>query len=382
MSGKLIVVAGAQYGSEGKGAVADHLTQPVAAGSNVVAVRVAGPNAGHTVYGRCPEDCGFVFHGLTLEDASADSDHVFNGAWIGHPWRLRSVPVSAVGNPNADLVIAAGSEIDRSVLMSEVTALDSAGYGVSDRLRIDAQATILEPEHINEEVVDGIQARLGSTAKGIGAARAERIWRRATLWGWDQSPEHQDNTADFLRDRLKQDAIVMIEGTQGYGLGLHAGNYPKCTSSDCRAVDFLAMAGLSPWHPSVGSFEVWLVARVRPIRVAGNSGPMKGETTWDELGLPEEYTTVTKKVRRVGEWDGDLVAKAVEENGGHPFVKLAVTMADTVFPRLARRHGDYRDLTNEGDLASDVDRWIKGIEEETRAEVRFIGTGPTTGLWR
>ena len=377
MSGKLIVVAGAQYGSEGKGAVADHLTRPDNAGDNVVAVRVAGPNAGHTVFGKCPPAC------------DGGDDHAFNGRHVGHPWRLRSVPVSAVNNPSADLVIAAGSEIDYDVLMGEVVALDAAGYQVSQRLIIDTQATMLEPKHIDAEVVDGIQKRLGSTAKGIGAARADRVWRYARTWGEHVADTANNagsaNTADYLRHRLARGAIVMIEGTQGYGLGLHAGNYPQCTSSDCRAIDFLAMAGLSPWHPTVAAFEVWLAARVRPIRVAGNSGPMKGETTWGELGLPEEYTTVTKKVRRVGAWDGDLVRRAVEENGGHPFVKLALTMVDTRFAWLAGASGDIRDLArshHSWSASPGLEHYLKEIEEEVSAEVRFVGTGPTTGLWR
>lgn len=378
--GKLIVVAGAQYGSEGKGAVADHLTRPERAGANVVAVRVAGPNAGHTAYGTCPPTCD-------QGTANRNDGHYFNGLFIGHPWRLRSVPVSAVNNIDADLVIAAGSEIDRDVLLGEIVELDAAGYRVSERLRVDSQATILDKRHIQEEVDDEIQKRLGSTAKGIGAARSARIWRYAELWGSTHDADSQVNTGDYLRMRLNQGATVMIEGTQGYGLGLHAGNYPQCTSSDCRAIDFLAMAGLSPWDASVSEFEVWLAARVRPIRVAGNSGPMKGETSWDDLGLPKEYTTVTKKERRVGEWDGELVRRAVAENGGYPFVKLAVTMADTTFPNIVGWGGEYPDASKPAGpgyskTVEELDSWLTSIEDEVGARVRFVGTSPTTGLWR
>ncbi|QJD54012.1 PurA-like adenylosuccinate synthetase [Streptomyces phage Galactica] len=375
MSGKLLVVVGGQYGSEAKGHVADQLSRPDVAGDNVVVVRVAGPNAGHTVYGQCPSDC------------RPDDSHMSGDLWIGHPWRLRSVPVGAVSNPNADLVIAAGSEIDYDVLMSEVVALDAAGYRVSSRLVIDAQATMLEPKHIEREVEDKIQERLGSTAKGIGAARADRIWRYATLWG-DRFPDKADaqNSAEFIRARLAQGATVVIEGTQGYGLGLHAGHYPQCTSSDCRAIDFLAMAGVSPWWPEVAEFGVWVVARVRPIRVAGNSGPIKGETSWSELGLPEERTTVTNKVRRVGEWDGELVAEAVRANGSAPVVRLALTMVDTVFPEVVNQEGtlggvlDARRITL--DQANAVAKYIAEIEAEVGAPVRMVATSPTTVLWR
>lgn len=376
MGGKLIVVVGGQYGSEAKGHVADQLTRPEVAGDNVVVVRVAGPNAGHTVYGVCPDGC------------RPDASHMSGDAWIGHPWRLRSVPVGAVSNRAADLVIAAGSEIDYDVLMSEVVALDSAGYQVSSRLLIDDQATMLEPKHIEREVEDKIQERLGSTAKGIGAARADRIWRYARTWGeYIKADGERHDTATFMRQRMEQGATVLIEGTQGYGLGLHAGHYPQCTSSDCRAIDFLAMAGLSPWAPEVDEFGVWVAARVRPIRVAGNSGPMKGETSWQELGLPEEFTTVTKKVRRVGEWDGELVAKAVQANGGFPVVRLALTMVDTVFPHLINAEGFYPAYGAPDEWASsavteEVDKYVREIEAEAGAPVRMIATSPSTVLWR
>lgn len=382
--GKLIVVVGGQYGSEAKGHVADQLSRPEVAGDNVVVTRVAGPNAGHTVYGRCPDAC------------RQGDDHKSGEAWIGHPWRLRSVPVGAVSNRNADLVISAGSEIDYDVLMSEVVALDQAGYRVSSRLLIDDQATMLEPKHIQREVDDKIQERLGSTAKGIGAARADRIWRYARTWG-DHVRKSEFvtftpiTTAEFMRQRLAQGATVVIEGTQGYGLGLHAGHYPQCTSSDCRAIDFLAMAGLSPWAPEVDEFGVWVAARVRPIRVAGNSGPMKGETSWAELGLPEEHTTVTKKVRRVGEWDGDLVRRAVIANGGAPVVRVALTMVDTMIPEMINSYGTFSGLA---DACGTVDgapskeamtrltEMVEQVEKEAGAPVYMVATSPTTVIWR
>lgn len=378
-----MVVTGGQYGSEAKGHVADQISRPGLAGDNVVVVRVAGPNAGHTVYGICPSDC------------TPDAAHMSGDVWIGHPWRLRSVPVGAVSNPRADLVIAAGSEIDHNVLVSEVTALDLAGYKVSQRLHIDAQATMLTPSHIDEEVRDGIQKRLGSTAKGIGAARAGRIWRYAATWGdhlakgfdphtTTSSTLPQVDTAEYIRQRLAEDATVVIEGTQGYGLGLHAGHYPQCTSSDCRAIDFLAMAGVSPWWREVTQFGVWVTARVRPIRVAGNSGPMKGETSWQELGLPEEHTTVTKKVRRVGEWDGDLVRRAVIANGGAPVVRVALTMVDTLFPEVVNVSGTYEEYqsVNKAGRVPHLDNYIGQIERQVGAPVRFVTTSPVSGLWR
>jgi adenylosuccinate synthase len=338
--GRVSVVVGGQFGSEGKGAVAGYLSTNK--DENVIGVRVAGPNAGHTVYGDGPD-----------------------GEIGTYAWKLRTVPVTAVTNPDSKIVIAAGSEIEFAVLDDELDRLDRAGYNGTERIIIDDQATVLEDRHKQVEQDADLTALLGSTSKGIGAARADRLLRGASLNGGGV------DTAALLAQELKDyNTHVIIEGTQGYGLGLHAGYYPFCTSSDCRAIDFLAMAGVNPWQYGAADVDVWVVARTYPIRVAGNSGPLSNETTWDKLGFEPERTTVTNKIRRVGEWDSELVREAVRANGGAPTVKLALTMFDYVFPELAgativpqdQKYWDY----------------IEKIEKETGAKVALVGTSPTT----
>jgi adenylosuccinate synthase len=340
MSGKIQVVVGGQFGSEGKGAVVAHLSrQPHPSGPTAV-VRVAGPNAGHS---------------------ATDP--------TGRVWALRTVPVAAVTDPEALLVIAAGSEIDGSVLEHEIEMLEGAGFKVRDRLTIDWQATVLEPgRHQVAEAQAALTAKVGSTGKGIGAARADRIMRTAELWGGSTE------ASVVLNEVLTDGGRVIIEGTQGYGLGLHAGFYPQCTSSDCRAIDFLAMAGLSPWQANVADLEVYVAMRPNPIRVAGNSGPLRGETTWEALGLPVELTTVTRKPRRVGAWDRDLAAEAVVANGGAPVARIALTMADHLFPQVAGLSG----TRWHSDLPKDLSDLIWMIEDQTQAKVALVGTGPGT----
>lgn len=371
MAGKVSVVVGGQFGSEAKGAVAGYLAS---SDQNrfiqVVCVRVGGPNAGHTVYGRCPQGC------------EGHTDHLGFGVAEPHPWRLRQVPVAAVTNPDAELLIAAGSEVDFDVLLSEVRALNSAGYEVNERLWLDQSATVLERHHIETEQAGGLTQRLGSTAKGIGAARSDRIWRMAKTvgeinlqsmcLGYSQINGAIDG-AKFLSSELWSGAHVVIEGTQGYGLGLHTKYYPQTTSGDCRAIDFLAQTGISPWSFDVSELDVWVVVRTHPIRVAGNSGPMKGELSWDELGVPEERTTVTQKVRRVGEWDPELVRAAVDANGGRR-VKLALTMADYVIPEI---EGTTELPTNEVTINA-LDKLMDSVEQDAGTKVLLVGTSPTT----
>lgn len=373
MSGTVSVVTGGQFGSEAKGAVAGYLASAEQNSTPVVCVRVGGPNAGHTVYGRCPRGC---------EEESHPSGEA------AHPWRLRQVPVAAVTNERAKLLIAAGSEVDFNVLAYEVDMLRSAGYEVSDRLFVDVSATVLTKDHIeHEQQGSNLNARCGSTAKGIGAARSARIWRMADTVGQlvnELGPNDADliqtnlaRSTGFLKANLVRGAHVVIEGTQGYGLGLHTEYYPQCTSGDARAIDFLAQAGLSPWANYIEDIEVWVVARTRPIRVAGNSGPLAGETSWDALGIPAERTTVTQNVRRVGSWDSALVRDAVAANGGddNPRVKLALTMVDYEIPGV-------RGVTDWDKLGESVQDALRGLINEVShavgARVELVGTSPTS----
>jgi adenylosuccinate synthase len=342
----VVVVVGAQFGSEAKGAITALLCKDL--DHRDENIRVAGPNAGHTVYG---------------ED--------------GREWKLRTIPVGAVASRTCQLHIAAGSEVDPIVLVRELKELDEAGYRASERLTIHPSATILWQKHHALEAELGLTGRIGSTGKGIGAARADRIMRRAVTWGdyasvyggWAEKLTGPDGPLD-----LDGVGTAVIEGTQGYGLGLHTRQYPQVTSSDCRAIDFLAMAGISPWGQRVDDLKVILVARTFPIRVAGNSGPLLGETTWADLGLPEERTTVTNNVRRVGQWDSELLHEAIAANGGGDWgdtVQLAITMLDQLFPEDAGK-------TSFGDLSEAARAWLLDVQDEAETDISFIGTGTRT----
>ncbi|QDH48235.1 PurA-like adenylosuccinate synthetase [Arthrobacter phage MamaPearl] len=370
----VMVVVGGQYGSEAKGHITAQLVkQAVKMGRHVVNVRVAGPNAGHTAY---------------------DDD--------GVKYAFRQVPVGAVIEPIVS-VIAAGSEIDLPVLLEEIHFARDNGHIV--QLLVDWNATMIQHHHKAQEAEGKMVESIGSTAKGIGAARAERVWRKAKrLIDFPEACNllqeipgvNVCDTVKYLHgEASRRDVNIIIEGTQGYGLGIHTDAYPQTTSSDCRAIDFLAMAGISPWHPGIEATQVMIASRVFPIRVAGNSGPMEGETSWEELGLPEERTTVTQKVRRVGQWDGALVKAAFEANGGWavadddmegqlmlmvtggPKVMVGLTMLDQVIPEIEGL--TTFDDCDEATLAK-VEEWIDKVYRETGAHTAMITTSPKTAV--
>lgn len=360
----LHIVVDGMFGSCGKG----HLAAQLAAREDEpIVIRTGGPNAGHTVL---------------------DKDK--------NTYKLRCLPTAAISNPEALLCLAAGSVIDPQVLSEEIKLVGgftNPGFQVV----IDPAATILEPYHIKAEHdphPDGLGQILSgwSTQKGIGAARMDRLARRGKIardWDWSQFGPTVvlGDVGDLARRRLKLNdaahiASVIIETAQGYGLGLHTDYYPKTTSADCRAIDALADVGVSPWTRG-STPTVWIAFRPYPIRVAGDSGPLHGETTWEALGLEPERTTVTNKVRRVGTWDARLARKAVVANGGpSAYVRAVLMMADQVLPEIRNTTSDSAldsRLRYPKNPASDVrDRFEEWVDRvgQTGAPLRALGTGP------
>lgn len=337
MTGKLQVIVGGQYGSEAKGAIAGRLAQQM--GENDLAVRIGGPNAGHS-----------VVHPTT-----------------GETWALRQVPVAAVTNPQVQLHIAAGSEIDLEVLSDEVYRLEHGGVKVRHRLTVDPSATIIQPRHLQREADDGLVGRVGSTGKGVGAARADRTMRTAATYGeLGESRGRHPMIARHPGTVLGVGNTVQIEAVQGYGLGLHTIYYPQVTSIDCTAQEACALAGIAPW--AAWEVDIWVVFRPNPIRVAGNSGPLRGETSWAKLGLDPEYTTVTQKLRRVGEWDPALFRRAIEVNRPS---QIALTMADHIDPGCAG-------ATEPNGLTRPVWEYLDRLRAATNCTVSMVGTSPST----
>lgn len=348
---RLTIVMDGQYGSCGKGHATGHLAASAPKGHQVVAVRVGGSNAGHT----------------TVDDAGVE-------------WSLRQIPVTAVRDRNAVLVLGAGSEIDLEVLQAELRKLHHAGYEVSKRLIIDRAAVVIEDRHKLAESASGLTVASGSsTGKGVGAARADRAMRKAKLVGQDaeivsllrQFGASVNDTGAFLNSLATEpNTEVMVEGIQGHGLSVYnVDAYPKVTSAGTDAVDLAAMARINPWAGWEAT-QIVIVMRTRPIRIAGDSGPLANETTWEAVGVEPEITTVTKRIRRVGEWDPELARSAARYNGG-PDTNIWLSMLDQMFPETAG-------ATEWQQLPIEARSFILQVEAQTGLDVNWAGTGRST----
>jgi adenylosuccinate synthase len=333
------VVVGGQYGSEGKGKVAKYFAEKLGAS---IAVRVGGPNSGHTAI-----------------DASGKA-HIF-----------RHLPTAAL-LPDITLVLPAGSYIVPEIVLREIAAVNLE----KSRLVIDPHAMIVTSEDIASEKRGHLNDLIGSTGSGTGAAVMRRISRHhsVTLAKDDaRLREFVKPASPLLRQALSDNQRVIIEGTQGFGLSvLHSPHYPFATSRDTTGAAFVAEAGLSPLDVD----DVILVIRAFPIRVGGNSGPLENETDWSHISSISgseyeliEYTSVTNKVRRVGLFDSQVVEQAIRANKPTRIVLNHLDYVDAMCARM-------RSLTHA------TEAFVRKVESSIAHKLRFVGIDPQTVIER
>lgn len=301
--GKMLVILGAQYGDEGKGAISAYL-----ANEYDVHIRAGSPQAEHTF------------------------------TWHGEKHTMKQIPCGWI-NPNARIVIGRGALINMKNLKEEIEHIQRFYPDFLNRLYIDSMAGVVDEKFVEQENGEHGEAhkRIGSTGEGIGPARVARIMRNPEeFYHYGKvDPYFPDSPCDTPELIAKwQDAglNVMLEGTQGSALSLIHGPWPFVTSNDISAAQLLSECGIAPNRLT----NVMLIARTYPMRVPGNSGPMKNEITWEELSERtgkqlKEYGMVIKKPLRIAEWDQELFDRAILLNGP---TSVALTFMDYLDPAL------------------------------------------------
>jgi adenylosuccinate synthase len=328
------IVVGGQYGSEGKGKVVALLASRL---ESPWLVRCGGPNSGHTV----------TIHGQDLI--------------------LRQVP-SCADHSTATLCIAAGCAVDENILIEELDILKIE----RDRIIVDPRAVLISEEDRESERQE-LQS-IASTCSGTGAAAIRRMARgRNVRLVKDSAPIAErcriESVAPLLHKQIDHNGGVVVEGTQGFGLSLlHGPHYPFVTSRDTTAAGFAMEVGLSPRMID----KIVMVLRTFPIRVGGPSGPFAGESSWEEIasisGAPEvipEYTSVTKRLRRVAHFDLEAVKVACQYNCP---TGLAVMGLDRI---------DYANagVTAVPQLTETARTFLDELQRATGVGIEFIGTG-------
>lgn len=336
------IIIGGQYGSEGKGKASLFFAEEMDVD---IVVRVGGINSGHTVIDK-----------------------------NGIPIIFRVLPTPSILK-NITCILPSGSYFDLENLNTEIKI-----SGIQkNKLLIDPFANIITKDQKKREKKNGLGVEIGSTQCGIRCTILDKISEKNKIRFAKDEPELKDficETTEYFRKSLYKGKKILIEGTQGHGLSiLHSKLYPYSTSRDTSASAFLSETGLSPFDVE----NIIMVIRSLPIRVSGNSGPLFKEIDWDtvtnESGSKvkiEEYTSVSKKVRRVARFfdNIDVIKQAIQINQPNIILLNHIDHIDaSVFNKIEN-------------LTPKCFDFIKKIDQYLNQKINYIGTGPKTIIKR
>lgn len=288
---KFDVIVDLQFGSTGKGLFAGYMAKRNGYDTIFTAW---GPNAGHTF----------------IDESGRKFVHTMLGNGIVSPGLTR-------------VMVGPGSVINRDSLRIEVEcARDVLGDAP---IYVHPNAAVVTDADREAEAKYGF--KIGSTMKGTAEANIRKM-RRITPsvakdYEWFSPMILVRDHSEWI-DICQEVEYGLVEGAQGYSLGIGSGLYPYVTSRECTTAQVLSDCGL----PVAAQRRVYGVARTYPIRVAnryldgqqvGTSGPGypdQKELNWaEDLGRVPELTTVTKLPRRIFSFSEKQISDACWMNG-------------------------------------------------------------------
>ena len=306
---------------------------------------------------------------------SANAGHTYINA-AGRKYVHCALPNGVVSPKLKFALIGPGAQFNLKQLMCE--ALDCADHLNGAQVLIHPHATIIQQHHIDAEA--GPMTKIGSTKKGCGAALIEKIQRNPAtnvvacdfthsiaIMAADLGVPVRVCTASEYEAVLQNAEQILVEGAQGYSLGMNSGFYPYVTSRECTPAQLASdcLLPLSMIGKVIGTMRTY------PIRVAnrydeegnmvGWSGPCysdQTETTFEELGQETELTTVTKLPRRIFTFSREQTERALWQ-----------CRPDEIFLNFANYASD--ELLQE--ILETVDNAAMGLG---LGGIRYIGWGP------
>jgi adenylosuccinate synthase len=334
-----IVVAGAQWGDEGKGKIVDLLAARV----QVVARYNGGHNAGHTVLAG------------------------------GRRYVLHLIPTGIL-HEGVLCVMGAGMVIDPWALEKEMAELQAQGVSFEGNLLISDRAQLILPHHRALEALAEEQRgarRIGTTSRGIGPAYEDKAGRRgvrvgdllrpgslparledarghfeqvfrgagrepAVDWGalaldlagfGERLAPRIADVSEVLHREIARGYSVLFEGAQATLLDIDHGTYPYVTSSSAVAGGVGAGLGIPPQRID-GALGI---TKAYTTRVGGGPFPSEigGEREEEIRKRGGEYGASTGRPRRCGWFDAVVVRYAARVNG---FESIALTKLDVLDP--------------------------------------------------
>lgn len=414
---KITVLAGLQWGDEGKGKIVDLLSPQY----DIVARYQGGANAGHTL--------------------------VFSGK----KYVLHLIP-SGIFTDGVVCIIGNGTVIDPEALIEEMELVSAEKIELAGRLFISKDAHLILPYH---KIIDAINERgtnkIGTTKKGIGPSYFDKYARRGLkiqdmehpdllkekinnnldyfkrifpesdelknmtsddictelLIRYEKIKSYVTNTQILLNNYIEEGRNILLEGAQGALLDVDFGTYPYITSSHPTSGGACVGTGIPPNKISdvVGIFKAY-TTRV-------GEGPFITELFDDDGKLiakrGNEFGATTGRPRRCGWLDLVALKYACMING---VTELVVTKSDvldvfseisvctkyminetemknfttdcellkSVKPSYIKFKGWKTDLNRISDydsLPGNFKIYIKFIEEFTGCKISYVSTGPS-----
>jgi adenylosuccinate synthase len=415
----ITAVVGLQWGDEAKGKMVDLLTDQ----HQVVVKYLGGNNAGHTV--------------------------VFGG----RKYKLSLLPAGVLRD-GVTSVIANGVVINPQALLAEMEGVAAQGVVIRD-LWMSDRAHVIFPYHLAEEAIleqrRGAKA-IGTTMRGIGTCYRDKAGRshairmgdllrpdyfaerladvvaqkneilsaldphfrpfdadhicREYLGYAERLRTHVIDTTAFLHRRIREQASILFEGSQGSLLDIDHGTFPYVTSSNSSGCGIHAGSGV----PERYIDRMIGVVKAYTTRVGG--GPCPTELT-NEVGRHireegHEYGTVTGRPRRCGWLDAvaagygarvsgvdclavmllDVLSKLDEVNiceayeidgertTDFPAHELDLARARPVYRTLPGWKRDISGARRLADLPANARAYLDQAAELIGAPVKFVSVGP------
>ena len=330
------VIAGAQWGDEGKGKVTDYFTLQ----SDAVIRVQGGNNAGHTV---------------VIDDEK---------------YELHLVP-SGILHEDKPALIGDGVVVNPAVIVSEIRNLKARGINCNN-LKISPRAHVVMPYHVDLDEMREVRPgkfHIGTTKRGIGPVYADKAARFGIRMGdlldrgeFELKLRHAltekniilrevyghpgcdpmrimdeylgyakelapyvDDPLPIVRELLALGKHLLAEGAQGTLLDIDHGTYPYVTSSHPIAAGACLGSGISP-----GVIDR-VVGIVKAYLTRVGEGPFPTELT-NDMGenirqKGGEFGTTTGRPRRVGWLDLVLLNYVNQING---FDDIVLTKLDVL----------------------------------------------------
>lgn len=426
---KLDILLGLQWGDEGKGKVVDALTPKY----DIVCRFQGGPNAGHTIEFNGKK---FVLHNIPSGVLTPGTINIIGNGVVIDPV-LSKTEVEELQKAGFDLHNTLKIANRAHLILPTHRALDVANENALGSKKIGSTLKGIGPTYTDKTARKGLRigdiysvdfynkykrlkrehlqkiTSLGSDISNIlidGYSFAEY----ETAWLMCIQYLRQFEFIDceyYINEALDNGKKVLAEGAQGTMLDVDFGSYPFVTSSNVIAAGVCSGLGIAPSR--IG--KVYGVFKAYCTRVG--EGPFPTEL-FNETGEMlrqngHEFGATTGRPRRCGwldlpalkyavmlngvtdlmmmksdvmdDFDTIKVATAYRYNGQEtkqlPFAACTQTM-DPIYKEF-RGWDDIVD-ENDGSLSSELEQYVRFIEDYVDVPIRLVSYGPdrTQNIWR